>query len=544
MFAVVMVVYGISLIFAATKPVIFSMSPSSQTVPQNTSKTITIRLDPNGNTVRGGSLKISYDASRLTFVKSAANSNLGPYGLYSEDTSKAGQYSISFFTYYNTTQAINFGTLEFKAKPLTGNATTTLSFTAANTYAYQTSSSHYSSQLTGATMTIQGSVVSKPAVTLSANPASVVYKGSTTLTWSATNSPTSCTNNFGGPASATGSFKASSLTATKTFTVTCTNAGGSGSGSKTVAVAAKPGDPAPPVVATPATPSGGTSSGGGATQTATGNSPTSETAAPAGQTTGQTESTDFEPGDAATTTTHAKKPFPLRAVASIMAGMGLLALCVVAFLKLRRNHGLKPATNIHGNLFGGAAAGALTGAWPKTEEAEQDEVSVYGQGPEADQPTDGPEAPMPNQEFTAEQEQVDQPSSEAQPPVPATETLPEESVANPEPVPQPQAPAETSAIEQPVVSPAELVAQATLANLAAHKKPTIQEVMAKEPILPDPPEPQWQKELEAEKAAAHADEPKDMFELANEDPETFGSTQLAETYGDETDHKGDGNEKA
>jgi hypothetical protein len=55
--------------------------------------------------------------------------------------------------------------------------------------------------------------------------------------------------------------------------------------------------------------------------------------------------------------------------------------------------------------------------------------------------------------------------------------------------------------------------------------------------MPEPPIPAWQQALAAKRAAAQTDEPKDMFELAEEDPENFGSTQLAETYGEETDHK-------
>lgn len=82
-----------------------------------------------------------------------------------------------------------------------------------------------------------------PAVSLLVNPSSIAYGGSTTINWNSTNSPTTCSNNFGGPGNASGSMTISNLTASRSFTVTCSNSGGTGSNTKSVTVGAKPSPP-------------------------------------------------------------------------------------------------------------------------------------------------------------------------------------------------------------------------------------------------------------------------------------------------------------
>jgi hypothetical protein len=80
-----------------------------------------------------------------------------------------------------------------------------------------------------------------PTVSFSANPASVAYNGSSTLTWSSSNA-TSCTASgaWSGTKATSGSETRGSLTASSTFILTCTGAGGSAGQSVTVTV-----DPAP-----------------------------------------------------------------------------------------------------------------------------------------------------------------------------------------------------------------------------------------------------------------------------------------------------------
>jgi len=76
-----------------------------------------------------------------------------------------------------------------------------------------------------------------PTVSLSANPLSVSYNGSSTLNWSSTNA-TSCTASgaWSGSRATSGSQTRSSLTTTSTFILTCIGAGGSASQSVTVSV--------------------------------------------------------------------------------------------------------------------------------------------------------------------------------------------------------------------------------------------------------------------------------------------------------------------
>ncbi len=77
-----------------------------------------------------------------------------------------------------------------------------------------------------------------PVVTLSASPTSITAGQNSTLTWSSTNSPTSCTASGGwsGSKAASGS-QTVTPTANTTYSLTCTNAGGtSGPASATVAI--------------------------------------------------------------------------------------------------------------------------------------------------------------------------------------------------------------------------------------------------------------------------------------------------------------------
>ena len=82
----------------------------------------------------------------------------------------------------------------------------------------------------------------QPTVTISSNPISVSVGGSATLTWSATNNPSSCTasGSWSGSRGANGSASTGALTVAKvyTYTLTCSNANGSGSASATITVSA------------------------------------------------------------------------------------------------------------------------------------------------------------------------------------------------------------------------------------------------------------------------------------------------------------------
>ena len=76
-----------------------------------------------------------------------------------------------------------------------------------------------------------------PAVTLSANPTSIAWDASSTLTWSTANA-TSCTASgaWSGAVATSGSQNTGALAASATYTLTCTGSGGSSAKSVTVTV--------------------------------------------------------------------------------------------------------------------------------------------------------------------------------------------------------------------------------------------------------------------------------------------------------------------
>ncbi len=120
-----------------------------------------------------------------------------------------------------------------------------------------------------------------PVVSLNASPISVTVGSNSNLTWSATNSPSSCTasGDWSGNKSASGTSSTGTLSTAKTYsyTLTCSNAGGSDSASASV-TATSGGASSPPVVSISASP---TTIGAGSASTlswSATNSPTSCTA--------------------------------------------------------------------------------------------------------------------------------------------------------------------------------------------------------------------------------------------------------------------------
>ena len=127
------------------------------------------------------------------------------------------------------------------------------------------------------------SVPSAPVVSITSSPTSLQQGNASTLSWSATNAPSSCTasGDWSGAKTASGSQSTGTLSTVKTYTYTlaCTNAGGTGSSSATVAVSATPpAPPAKPTITLSVNPSTINSGGSSTISWSATNSPTSCTA--------------------------------------------------------------------------------------------------------------------------------------------------------------------------------------------------------------------------------------------------------------------------
>ncbi len=127
------------------------------------------------------------------------------------------------------------------------------------------------------------SIPSAPVVSISASTTSLQQGSAATLTWSATNAPTSCiaSGDWSGAKTASGSQSTGILSTVKTYsyTLACTNAGGTGSATASVAVSATPPPPpAKPTITLSANPSTINAGGSSTISWSATNAPTSCTA--------------------------------------------------------------------------------------------------------------------------------------------------------------------------------------------------------------------------------------------------------------------------
>ncbi len=167
------------------------------------------------------------------------------------------------------------------AKAASGTASTG-SLAVARTYLYSLSCANSGGTTTVSNIPLTVTLPPAPVVTINANPISTTVGSSSTLSWSATNSPTTCTasGDWAGAKAASGTASTGALTLAKTytFTLTCSNAGGSGVGSTSVTVSVGGGAVIAPVVTITVSPASiGTGSSATISWSAT-NSPTTCTA--------------------------------------------------------------------------------------------------------------------------------------------------------------------------------------------------------------------------------------------------------------------------
>ena len=131
------------------------------------------------------------------------------------------------------------------AKNASGTMSTgALSTVKTYTYTLTCSNAGGSGSATTSVSVSSGVVVSKPVVAISLSPTTIGTGGSTTISWSATNNPTSCTasGSWGGAKSASGSQNSGIVTTAGlyTYTLACSNSAGASSASASLTVIAKP----------------------------------------------------------------------------------------------------------------------------------------------------------------------------------------------------------------------------------------------------------------------------------------------------------------
>jgi PKD repeat protein len=124
-------------------------------------------------------------------------------------------------------------------KPFNGTQSTG-ALTTVKTYTYSLSCTNAGGTGFANNVPVQVVAPDPPDVTLSINPISTTVGNSATLTWSATNSPASCTasGSWTGSKAASGSQSTGALGTAKTYTynLSCSNPGGSGSASASITV--------------------------------------------------------------------------------------------------------------------------------------------------------------------------------------------------------------------------------------------------------------------------------------------------------------------
>ncbi len=125
------------------------------------------------------------------------------------------------------------------AKAASGSASTG-TLNTAKTYTYSLSCSNAGGTGFANNVPLNVTLPPSPVVSISANPITFTAGGSSTLSWNATNSPTSCTasGDWSGAKAASGTASTGTLSTVKTYTysLSCSNAGGSNSSSASVDV--------------------------------------------------------------------------------------------------------------------------------------------------------------------------------------------------------------------------------------------------------------------------------------------------------------------
>ena len=201
-----------------------SDSTTVTVIPQTQNPTVTITANPSSIPYNGSST-VTWSSANATSCTASGGTN-----------GWAGSKNLSgnFYT-GNLTNGVTYNIICTNSTG-SANALTTVAVGSNNTCT-DPSALNY-----GGTLPCQYTQTQNPTVTIYANPSSVSYNGSSTLTWSSSNA-TYCTasgssgDGWAGSKNLSGNFYTGNLTYTTTYNITCTNStGGTAYASATVSV--------------------------------------------------------------------------------------------------------------------------------------------------------------------------------------------------------------------------------------------------------------------------------------------------------------------
>lgn len=136
LFGLVALAVGIAQI-SAQSPVAFLFEPPSQSANAGESRSVGIRLNNYNQPIDGGSVAVTYDQAMLEFVSFAGPVN--PYISVNSNSSTAGRYSFNYFITNHPQDYTSLGTITFRTKSVDGTRAAYLRFDGINTVAYSDS---------------------------------------------------------------------------------------------------------------------------------------------------------------------------------------------------------------------------------------------------------------------------------------------------------------------------------------------------------------------------------------------------------------------
>ncbi len=168
-FGLVMIIIGLSQIFAAGS-VAFVLQPASQTANANDSRALTVSINSGGQQVDGGKVRLTYDPAQITNVSFTPVAS--SYVRITNQSGAAGSYTFDYQIFYGSQSSPALGTLTVQAKSISSTQAAYVRFDTANTNAYlgfnPSNRTYYPATYGQSAIVING--VAPPAPTPTPNP--------------------------------------------------------------------------------------------------------------------------------------------------------------------------------------------------------------------------------------------------------------------------------------------------------------------------------------------------------------------------------------